>query len=51
MSGSSPLGQCCALEDPRQFWNVLFALPEVLWLVLCGRLAGAEDVVDPRRWG
>ncbi len=29
---------------------MLFALPEVLWLVLCGTLTGAEDVVDPRRW-
>ena len=40
-----------ALEDPRQSWKVLFPLPEVLLLVLCGTLAGAEDFVEIRRWG
>jgi hypothetical protein len=40
-----------ALEDPRQSWKVLYPLPEVLLLVLCGRLAGAEDFVEIRRWG
>ena len=39
------------LEDPRQSWKVLFPLPEVLLLVLCGTLAGAEDFVEIRRWG
>ena len=32
-----------ALEDPRQSWKVLYPLPEVLLLVLCGTLAGVED--------
>ena len=40
-----------ALEDPRQSWKVLFPLPEVLLVVLCGTLAGAEDFVEIRRWG
>ena len=30
---------------------MLFLLPEVLLLVLCGTLAGAEDFVEIRRWG
>ena len=40
-----------ALEDPRQSCKVLYPLPEVLLLVLCGTLAGAEDFVEIRRWG
>ena len=40
-----------ALEDPRQSWKVLYPLPEVLLLALCGTLAGAEDFVEIRRWG
>ncbi len=39
------------LEDPRQSWKVLYPLPEVLLVVLCGTLAGAEDFVEVRRWG
>jgi predicted transposase YbfD/YdcC len=51
MPGQSLIGQFAALEDPRQSWKVLFPLPEVLLLVLCGTLAGAEDFVEIRRWG
>lgn len=40
-----------ALEDPHQSWKVLYPLPEVLLLVLCGTLAGAEDFVEIRRGG
>ncbi len=40
-----------ALEDPRQSWKVLYPLPEVVLLVLCGTLAWAEDFVEVRRWG
>jgi len=43
--------QFSALDDPRQAWKVLFPLPEILLLVLCGTLAGAEDFVEIRRWG
>jgi predicted transposase YbfD/YdcC len=51
MSGPSLIEHFGALEDPRQSWKVLFPLPEVLLLVLCGTLAGAEDFVEIRRWG
>jgi predicted transposase YbfD/YdcC len=40
-----------ALEDPRQSWKVTYPLPEVLLLVLCGTLAGADDFVEIRLWG
>ena len=51
MSGPSLIEQFSALADPRQSWKVLFPLPEVLLLVLCGTLAGADDFVEIRRWG
>ena len=51
MPGPSLIDQFAVLEDPRQSWKVLFPLPEVLLLVLCGTLAGAEDFVKIRRWG
>jgi predicted transposase YbfD/YdcC len=49
--GLSLIDQFAALEDPRQSWKVLFPLPEILLVVLCGTLAGAEDFVEIRRWG
>lgn len=51
MSGPSLIEHFGALEDPRQSWKVLFPLPEILLLVLCGTLAGAEDFVEIKRWG
>ena len=51
MPGPSLIDHFAALKDPRQSWKVLFPLPEVLLLVLCGTLAGAEDFVEIRRWG
>jgi predicted transposase YbfD/YdcC len=51
MPGSSLIDHFSALEDPRQSWKVLFPLPEVLLVVLCATLAGAEDFVEIRRWG
>ena len=51
MPAPSLIDQFAALEDPRQSWKVLFPLPEVLLVVLCGTLAGAEDFVEIRRWG
>ncbi len=50
-AGPSLIEHFSALEDPRQSWKVLYPLPEVLLLVLCGTLAGAEDFVEVRRWG
>lgn len=51
MVGTSLLDHFSALEDPRQGWKVVYPLPEVLLLVLCGTLAGAEDFVEVVRWG
>lgn len=39
-----------ALKDPRQAWKVIYPLPEVLLIVLCGTMAGAEDFADIERW-
>ena len=51
MSGKTFLDHFSALEDPRQAWKVVYPLPEILLLVLCGTLAGAEDFVEIARWG
>src|SRR4051794_2486747 len=40
-----------ALKDPRQIWKVVDPLPEIMLLVLCATLAGAEDFVEVRPWG
>lgn len=40
-----------ALDDPRQAWKVVYPLAEILLLVLCATVAGAEDFVEIRRWG
>jgi predicted transposase YbfD/YdcC len=40
-----------ALEDPRQAWKVIYPLPEILLLVLCATLAGADDFVETKAWG
>jgi predicted transposase YbfD/YdcC len=50
---SSPvslLEQFAALDDPRQAGKVMYPLEEILLVVLCGTLAGAEDFVEMRRW-
>jgi len=51
MSTQSLLDHFSALEDPRQRWKVVYPLPEILLLVLCATLAGAEDFVEVVRWG
>jgi predicted transposase YbfD/YdcC len=50
MSGKTLLDQFSALEDPRQGWKVVYPLPEILLIVLCGTMAGAEDFVEIERW-
>ncbi len=50
-AGGSLLDQSATLKDPRRGWKVVYPLPEVLLVVLCGPLAGAEDFVEIRRWG
>ena len=51
MIEASLLDHFSALEDPRQSWKVVYPLPEVLLLVLCATLGGAEDFVEVVRWG
>ena len=40
-----------ALEDPRQAWKVEYPLPEIMLLVLCATLAGAETFVETAQGG
>ena len=46
---SSFFDHFAARRDLRQSWKVVYPLPEVLLMVLCGTLAGAEDFVEIRR--
>jgi predicted transposase YbfD/YdcC len=48
---NSLLGHFAVLKDPRQLAKVLYPLPEVLLLVLCATLAGADDFVEIEEWG
>ena len=50
MSGKALLDHFSALEDPRQAWKVVYPLREILLVVLCGTMAGAEDFVEIERW-
>jgi len=50
MPGPTLLDHFSALEDPRQAWKVLYPLPEILLIVLCGTIAGAEDFCEIQRW-
>ncbi len=40
-----------ALKDPRQRVKVVYPLPEILLLVLCATIVGAEDFVKVQHWG
>ncbi len=40
-----------ALNDPRQACKVLYPLPEILLVVLCATMAGADDFVEIEVWG
>ena len=40
-----------ALEDPRQAGRVLVPLDEIMLVVLCGALSGADGFVEIARWG
>ena len=51
MARLSLLDHFSALADPRQHGKVLYPLPEIMLLILCGTLAGAEDFVEIREWG
>src|SRR3954454_17194601 len=45
-AGPSLLEHFAVLEDPRQAAKVLYPLPEILLLLLCATLAGADDLVE-----
>ncbi len=45
------LAHFTALRDPRQTAKVLYPLPELLLLLLCGTVAGADDFVELALWG
>lgn len=51
MPGKAFIDHFSALEDPRQAWKVVYPLPEILLVVLCATLSGAEDFVEVARWG
>ncbi len=42
--------QFAALRDPRQAAKVLYPLPELLLLLLCGTIAGADDFGELTLW-
>lgn len=48
---ASLLDHFAALEDPRQQAKVLYPLPEILLLLLCATLAGADDLAEIEIWG
>lgn len=53
-SGARPvsfLEHFSALDDPRQAAKVLYPLDEVMLLVLCAVLSGADDFVEIVDWG
>ena len=45
------LSHFCALDDPRQQGKVDYPLGEILLLVLCGVLAGADGWVEIQKFG
>lgn len=50
-TGKALLDHFSALDDPRQQAKILYPLPEILLLLLCATLAGADDFVEMRLWG
>lgn len=53
---SDPAAPCflshfATLRDPRQAAKVLYPLPEILLLLLCATIAGADDFVEIGLWG
>ena len=51
MRRPSLLDHFSGLDDPRQLGKVLYPLPEIMLLILCATLSGAEDFVETRVWG
>jgi predicted transposase YbfD/YdcC len=48
---TSFLSHFSALRDPRQSAKVLYPLPEILLLLLCATISGADDFVEISLWG
>ena len=40
-----------SLPDPRQSAKIMYPLEEIVLLVVCGTIAGADDLVEVREWG
>ena len=40
-----------ALKDPRQQVKVMYPLEEIVLLLVCATIAGADDLVEVREWG
>ena len=51
MTRLSLLDHFSAWADPRQNGKVLYSLPEIMLLILCGTRAGAQDLVEIRESG
>ena len=54
MEGTSDCSLVAAFAgvlDPRQSAKVLYPLPEIMLLLLCATLAGADDFVEIAVWG
>lgn len=47
---TSLLDHFSSLQDPRQSWKVLYPLNEILLVVLCATMAGADDFVEMEHW-
>jgi hypothetical protein len=45
------LAHFAALRDPRKVVKVLYPVPEILLLVLCGTIAGGDDFTENALWG
>ena len=45
------LAHFAALPDPRQSAKIMFPLEEIVLLVVCATVAGADDLVEVREWG
>jgi hypothetical protein len=48
---TSLLHHFAALKDPRQRVKVVYPLPEIVLLVLCATIVGADDFVEINHWG
>jgi predicted transposase YbfD/YdcC len=48
---TSLLDHFAVLKDPRQRVKVVYPLPEIVLLVLCAIIVGADDFVEIQHWG